>query len=87
MDGYYERFGQAPDPVLFTYDIFLTTPLITWIYNHTGRSILAAILFHFVLNFSEEIVSGSPEGHLVVSLLNTVVVAVILWKGVLKPRR
>jgi len=25
---------------------------ITWIYNNTGRSILAAILFHFVTNFN-----------------------------------
>jgi membrane protease YdiL (CAAX protease family) len=86
MDGYYERFGEAPNPVHFTYDIVLTTLLITWIFNHTGRSVLAAILFHFMVNFSEEIVSGSPDGDLVASALTTAVVAVLLWRGALQRR-
>jgi membrane protease YdiL (CAAX protease family) len=37
---------------LFMAEIFPYTLLMTWIYNHTGRSTLSAILFHFMINFS-----------------------------------
>lgn len=84
MQGYYERFGVAPNPIQFVYDIVLTTLIITWIYNHTGRSVLAAVLVHFMVNFSEEIVAGSGAGDLVASALNTLLVLVIIWRGALK---
>jgi membrane protease YdiL (CAAX protease family) len=37
---------------------------ITWVYNNTNRSILGAILFHFVTNFNpiEEIFANQKAG-------------------------
>jgi uncharacterized protein len=55
--GYYAD-GTPPEPVLFTLAILVHSVLYTWIYNHTGRSVLAAILFHFMINFVGMLVEG-----------------------------
>jgi len=47
------------DPLEFLFAIVMTTALITWIYNNTRRSVLAATLFHFVNNLTGEIVRTS----------------------------
>ena len=86
MEGYYAPFGGPPEPARFAYDIVLTTLLITWIYNHTRRSVLAAVLFHFLGNFSGEIVAGSPLGDAIASLLTTLVVALVIAGGGLSGR-
>jgi membrane protease YdiL (CAAX protease family) len=39
---------------LFFAAVMAVSLIMTWIYNHTGRSILAAILFHFACNLSSE---------------------------------
>ncbi|RIA55245.1 CPBP family intramembrane glutamic endopeptidase [Dichotomicrobium thermohalophilum] len=84
MDGYYAPFGGPPPPVQFAYDILLTTLLMTWIFNHTGRSVLAAVLFHFMGNFSEEIVVPSDSGDMIATILTTLVVAVVMASGGLR---
>lgn len=84
MDGYYAPFGGPPPPAQFSYDILLTTLLITWIYNHTGRSVLAAVLFHFMGNFSEEIVVSSETGDLAATVFTTLVVAGVIASGGLR---
>ena len=58
MAGYYA--DGAPEPVLFTAAILANSVLYTWIYNNTGRSVLAAILFHFGINFVGMLFEGSP---------------------------
>jgi uncharacterized protein len=55
--GYYGD-GAPPEPVLFTVGILVHSVLYTWIYNHTRRSVLAAILFHFMINFVGMLVEG-----------------------------
>jgi uncharacterized protein len=50
ITGYYAD-GAPPEPVHFTVAILVHSVLYTWIHNHTGRSVLAAILFHFSINF------------------------------------
>lgn len=40
---------------LFLLNIVVSSILYTWIYNNTGRSTLAAILFHFMQNFTGEL--------------------------------
>jgi uncharacterized protein len=55
--GYYGA-GPAPDPALFVAGILVHSVLYTWIYNHTGRSVLVAILFHFAINFVGMLVEG-----------------------------
>lgn len=37
---------------LFIAQVIAVTPIMTWIYNHTGRSILSAVLFHFACNMT-----------------------------------
>jgi len=41
---------------IFTAGIIPLTLLLTWIYNHTNRSILAAVLLHFAYNFTMSLV-------------------------------
>lgn len=55
--GYYGD-GGAPEPVLFTTAILVNSVLYTVIHNHTSRSVLAAILFHFMINFVGMLVDG-----------------------------
>ena len=56
----------------------LTSVLYTWIYNHTGRSILGAVLFHFSGNFSGELISHGPIGGLLPVVLTLLVVVVVI---------
>jgi uncharacterized protein len=56
--GYYAD-GTLPEPVLFTVAILVNSVLYTWIYNHTRRSVLAAILLHFMINFVGMLVEGA----------------------------
>lgn len=55
--GYYGD-GGAPEPFLFTTAILVNSVLYTVIHNHTSRSVLAAILFHFMVNFVGMLVDG-----------------------------
>jgi uncharacterized protein len=55
--------------------------LYTWIYNHTGRSILAMIMLHALVNMSSEIIS--PEGNQIyarmVFLAALTILVVLIW--------
>ncbi len=80
MENYYQNFGgEAPDPLRFFYDIILSAILITWIYNNTRRSVLAAVLFHFMLNLSGELLPVSAQVELYKTALTTAVVMVVVW--------
>jgi uncharacterized protein len=54
--GYYA--AGSPAAVLFTVAILVHSVLYTWIHNHTQRSVLAAILFHFMINLVGMLVEG-----------------------------
>jgi membrane protease YdiL (CAAX protease family) len=43
--------------------------VFSWIYNNTRRSILAAILFHAMVNFSGEIIAISRRADIYATLL------------------
>jgi membrane protease YdiL (CAAX protease family) len=45
---------------LFMLSIIPQSILITWIYNNTQRSILSAIMYHFMLNLTGELTAISP---------------------------
>ena len=46
---------------LFMIAIVPLTILLTWVYNHNNKSILAAIFLHFMYNFTLGMVSPLPE--------------------------
>lgn len=62
--------------------IYLSGPvfvsiLFTWLYNNTNRSTLAAILFHFMINFTAELIPLNKQGRLY-SLILIVVLTVVV---------
>ncbi|MBN1146561.1 MAG: CPBP family intramembrane metalloprotease [Anaerolineales bacterium] len=61
MQGTYQRnelsIGSMRFWLNFCASIVALTILMTWIYNNTGRSTLAAILFHFMMNFTGEVLN------------------------------
>ena len=78
--GYYARAGGPPDPVQFGVMILLGAVLYTWIYNHTGRSVLGAVLFHFSGNVSGELLDAPPEVYTYETYLTTAFVLLVLWR-------
>lgn len=57
--------------------------LYTWIYNNTGRSILAAILFHFTGNAAGELFALSPQAEIYSTglAITAVFLVVVIWGG------
>lgn len=58
MIGCYARAGGAPDLLRFGAAILLGAVLYTWIYNHTGRSVLATVLFRFSGSAGDELLDA-----------------------------
>lgn len=55
LPGYFDAFGRsAPTALDLLLNILPAAVLYAWIYLETGRSVLAAILFHFMENFTSE---------------------------------
>lgn len=68
---------------LFFLGIIPLNMLFSWIYNNTGRSILAVILFHAMVNFSGEIIALSPRADVFATILWALAAAgvVAVWGG------
>ena len=79
MTGYYARAGGAPDPLQFGVALLLAAVLYTWVYNHTERSVLAAVLFHFSGNVSGELLNAPPEVYAYETYLTAALVLGVLW--------
>lgn len=88
MPGYYSNLDFAPNPVEFGFLIVVGSVVYTWVFDNTARSVLAAVLYHFVGNFTGQVVERSPladDVWTVVFVLS--VVAVVLWWGPTNLRR
>ncbi|MFW5789839.1 MAG: type II CAAX prenyl endopeptidase Rce1 family protein [Bacillota bacterium] len=48
---------------LYQMNILILAIILTWVYNRTGRSLLAVILFNFTYYFTEEIFEFPVEGN------------------------
>jgi membrane protease YdiL (CAAX protease family) len=60
--------------------ILLGSVLYTWICNNTGRSVLAAILFHFSGNVSGELLDAPASVYAYETYLTAALVLVVLWR-------
>lgn len=79
MTGYFARAGGAPDPLQFGVMILLISVLYTWIHNHTGRSVLAAVLFHFSVNAAGELLDAPDSVAAYEAYLTAALVLIVLW--------
>lgn len=83
----YEIIGVGtPAFWLFFASLAAETILMSWIYSHTGRSILSAILFHFMSNFTGEFFELSGPARVFRGLL-TVGVAAVVAAGMITETR
>jgi len=59
----------------------ISSILFTWIYNNTSRSTLSAILFHFSINFSGELLSPTEQARFyqLLLLIITAIAVTIIW--------
>lgn len=83
LPGFFDVFDIAtPTPLGFLAGILPSAVLYAWVYNNTGRSVLAVILFHFMQNFSGEILAMSvPARVWQVGLMWGAAAVVIWWWG------
>ena len=79
MTGYFARAGGAPAPLQFGVMILLISVLYTWIHNHTGRSVLAAVLFHFSVNAAGELLDAPDSVAAYEAYLTAALVLIVLW--------
>lgn len=81
LAGYYEPFGGAPEPVLFFSNILIISIFYTWIFLPTHGSILAAVLFHFSVNFTGEVFALSAAGELIKgAILAATAIAIVAYQ-------
>ena len=77
-DTYQYNLGVGtPSFWLFMIGIVPLNVLFTWIFNNTRRSILAAMLLHFMVNFTGELVALTPRAELY-SILLWIVAAIVV---------
>jgi len=55
--------------------------LFTWIYNNTNRSTLSAILFHFMINLTAELLPLTEQGRIYSTVLVTLLslMVIVIW--------
>lgn len=85
IEGSYQAGLGVGTPAfwLFMAGIVPLSVAFTWIYNHTGRSTLAVILFHAMVNFAGELIALT-EGADAISILLWFVAAIgitVFWGG------
>jgi uncharacterized protein len=82
LPGYFDAFGRAsPTPWDFLWGILPAAVVYTWVYNNTGRSVLAVIALHFMHNFTGEFL-GMDEAVRPIRLImewGTAMAVVIFW--------
>jgi membrane protease YdiL (CAAX protease family) len=59
MEGYYSQASFQPVVWRFFATFVFLETLYAWIYDHTDRSVLAAVLFHLTINLSGELLAPS----------------------------
>lgn len=81
--GYYANTSFQPELYWWLPMIISDTLLIAFVYCHTGRSILAALIIHGMMNFTGEWLRISPDMYpfMLSGKLLLALVVVMLWQG------
>jgi membrane protease YdiL (CAAX protease family) len=91
MDGTYHReelgLGSWRFWLTFCLANIALSMVMTWIYNHTGRSTLSAILFHFMGNFTGEVLNLSDQAEYYRAALTIVTAVGLQWCTALRSSR
>ncbi len=64
---------------IFVLGTVVTSILFTWIYNNTCRSTLSAILFHFMINLSGELLSLTEQARIFTLILVTLFSVIVVF--------
>ncbi len=70
---------------LFVVQVMAMTFVMTWIFNHTKRSTLGAILFHYVANLAMFVANVSVETNFLAALLLLIAAVVIGFRHRVSP--
>jgi membrane protease YdiL (CAAX protease family) len=80
LPGYSDAFRAIPPGMLQMFFVVLPAGVLyAWVYNNTGRSILAVILFHLGGNFWGEFFGLSVEAQTYRIVLTIIAVTFIVW--------
>jgi membrane protease YdiL (CAAX protease family) len=80
LPGYADAFRAIPPSMLQMFFVVVPAVLLyTWVYNNTGRSVLATMLFHFGWNFWGEFFGLSAQAQTVRMVLTIIAIAFIAW--------
>lgn len=85
-----DMYGSAIDATFvfgFLGTTILYSILFTWVYNHNQRSVLAAILMHFSVNLSTNLLVAPPDVFMVELFLLMGIAVLVIVRGGLKPRK
>ncbi|KAB1193203.1 CPBP family intramembrane metalloprotease [Haloferax sp. MBLA0076] len=81
MDGYYSQASYQPIVWRFFATFVFLETLYAWLYDNTDRSVLAAILFHLMINLTGEVLAPSQQVRWYAFYLTILVaVAVVGWR-------
>lgn len=82
MVGYFSQAGFEPVVWRFFGTFVFLEVLLAWIYHNTDRSVLAAIVFHTVINLNGEALGPSRQvrGYLFFLTVAVTVIIVIWWR-------
>ncbi|NOX89468.1 MAG: CPBP family intramembrane metalloprotease [Calditrichaeota bacterium] len=81
MNGTYQhQMGLMSSAfLLYSLNMIFDSVLYTWIYNNTRRSVLSAILFHFMTNFSGELMPMPQQIEIFKLIIKIIVVGAVIY--------
>ncbi len=80
LPGYADAFRAIPPSMLQMFFVVVPAVLLyTWVYNNTGRSVLATMLFHFGGNFWGEFFGLSLQAQTIRMVITIIAVTFIVW--------
>ncbi len=80
IPGFGDAFRAIPPNMFQMFVVVVPAVLLyTWVYNNTGRSVLATMLFHFGGNFWGEFFGVSAQAQTIRMVLTIIAVVFVIW--------